>query len=128
MALLTQSTYSIKRIPKENYRFDISPETISLPSKADGSDTDYSTAKANLKLSYDGKEIYPNYDERLEDEIGGRNLLLNSRFTTVPTKGVKWDCYRRITKRVFCRHNAFRVCSEILWILGRAGEVYSLLS
>lgn len=63
---------------KESYSASLTPETIALPANSVGEVQDYANAKAKVKLTYDGKEIYPVYDERLDSEIGGRNLWRNS--------------------------------------------------
>lgn len=78
MSLLSQSTYTLKRVAKESYSASITPETIALPANSVGEVQDYANAKAKVKLTYDGKEIYPVYDERLDSEIEGRNLMPNS--------------------------------------------------
>ena len=69
MGLLAQNRYSIRRVVSESFRFIITPETIALPSNNDVSDIDFSTAHTRLKLTYNEKEVYPNYDDRLLKEI-----------------------------------------------------------
>ena len=80
MGLLAQNRYSIRRVVSESFRFIITPETIALPSNNDVSDIDFSTAHTRLKLTYNEKEVYPNYDRLLKeiDVLKPTNLMLKS--------------------------------------------------
>lgn len=57
-----------------NYQLEMTPESALLPSTADGVVLDYANAKAKVRLTHDGKEIYPNLDA----DIDKGNMLRDS--------------------------------------------------
>lgn len=83
MSLLSQSTYTLKRVAREGYSASLTPETIALSANSAGVVQDYANAKAKVQLTYNGKEIFPVYDERLDSEIGGRNYFSPSRLVNL---------------------------------------------
>lgn len=83
MTVLSQSTYTLKRVAKEGYSASLTPETIALPANSVGEVQDYSTAKAKLRLTYSGKEIYPVFDSSLSKEIDGGSSATIGVLTTL---------------------------------------------
>ena len=81
MTVLSQSTYTLKRVAKEGYSASLTPETIALPANSAGEVQDYSTAKAKLRLTYNGKEIYPVFDSSLSKEIDGGSATIGTLVT-----------------------------------------------
>lgn len=83
MTVLSQSTYTLKRVAKEGYSASLTPETIAIPANSVGEVQDYSTAKARLRLTYNGKEIYPVFDSSLSKEIDEGSSATIGTLTTL---------------------------------------------
>lgn len=77
MAIISQTTYTIKRIQKERYKITLTPETIAIPCDSLGVPLSLDTAKAKIRFTFDEKEIIPVYDDALDgmDGVPGRNLI-----------------------------------------------------
>lgn len=70
MAILSQNTFSLRRLPKDPFTLELNPETLSIPANSAGV-ADLTNAEFDVRVLKEGKELFPNFDE----SIGGRNYF-----------------------------------------------------
>lgn len=112
--LLSQNTFTVKRLLKEPLTIELSPETLAIAADSSGVGN-LSNAEFGVRVLKDGKELFPNCEENVE----GRNYLFNSgNFKDLSMWSVYTYCSASLYGnliRVIAQNNSYaRYCQKTL--------------